>query len=284
MIESALPALILGGIAGLFSLVALRDLIHEAPGIMRWTGWAFQPLLRAGREGYLPSRPENRRLALAAILLAAIVGWLAIGSVAVVPLAVAAPATARRLVGHRRARYRNQLETAIPEAANAIADSLAAGRSLRTALGELAEVFEGAAAAEFTALRVDLELGRSTASAISGLQHRLPSSRIHSFCSALMAGRESGADLAALMRRFGAAAAAQDRDARDARAATAQARFTGVLVSAMPAGGVLFAELVQPGFIGSILRAPVAVALVIAAGGMQLFGFLAIRRLARARP
>src|SRR5690606_30638401 len=94
-------------------------------------------------------------------------------------------------------------------------------------------------------------------------------------------GRKSGGDLAALMRRFAVAASAQDRAARDARSATAQARFTGLLVVAMPLGAMLFAELAQPGFVSSLLGSPVAIVLAAVAVGMQVVGFALIRRLAR---
>lgn len=282
MAEPSIFATLLGALAGLLAVSAVRDLLREAPGVMRWTVVALAPIMRAGREGYLPSRPENRRLVFAVVILAIAGGWLFLGPAAVVPLALAAPVVARGLIGHRRRRYRRELEAAIPDAAIIIADSLGAGRSLRTALCDLATALDGAAAGEFSALRVELEMGAPTAAAINGLRRRLQSPRVDSFCAAILTGRRSGTDLAALMRRFGLAAAAQDRDARDAHAATAQARFTGLLVVAMPLGGTLFAELVQPGFLISILRSPVAAMLVAAACLMQLLGFLAIRRLARA--
>ena len=69
--------------------------------------------------------------------------------------------------------------------------------------------------------------------------------------------------------------------AEDARAATAQARFTGLLVVAMPSGGALFAELIQPGFIAKLLGSPPAAVLLSLAAAFQLVGFIAIKRLSR---
>jgi Flp pilus assembly protein TadB len=65
----------------------------------------------------------------------------------------------------------------------------------------------------------------------------------------------------------------------DARSATAQARFTGLLVVALPVGAALLAELLEPGFVAGLLRDPAAAALLAAAGALQLAGFWAIRRL-----
>ena len=53
------------------------------------------------------------------------------------------------------------------------------------------------------------------------------SARVDSFAAAVLSQRLSGGDLAGLLRRFAAGAAERDRVAEDARAATAQARFTG---------------------------------------------------------
>lgn len=281
MAEAGSVAALLGGAAGLFALFGLRELFAAAPALMRWSRLALEPLVRAGREGYLPSRPEYRRLAVALAALALCFGWAALGTTGALAAAVLAPLAARWLLAGRQCRYRRRLEAALPEVANALADSLAAGRSLRGALAEVGGSLEGAAAAEFGLLSREIELGRSTTAAVSALRRRNRSARVDAFCAALLVGRESGGDLAALMRRFAAAAAARDRAERDARSATAQARFTGLLVVAMPLGGLLFAEFAQPGIATSLFGSPLAIVLAALALGMQVIGFLIIRRLAR---
>ena len=102
-----------------------------------------------------------------------------------------------------------------------------------------------------------------------------------SLCAALLSQQLGGGDLAGLLRRHATAAADRDRVAADARAATAQARFTGLLVVAMPTGAALFAELIEPGFLARILADPAATVLLVLATGLQLAGFAAIRRLSR---
>jgi tight adherence protein B len=107
------------------------------------------------------------------------------------------------------------------------------------------------------------------------------SARVDAFAAALLSQRLAGGDLAGLLRRFAAGAAERDRVLEDARAATAQARFTGLLVVAMPSGGALFAELLQPGFLLKLVRSPASAVLLVLAAALQLVGFLAIRRLSR---
>jgi tight adherence protein B len=98
---------------------------------------------------------------------------------------------------------------------------------------------------------------------------------------ALLSQQVTGGDVAALMRRLAAASAERDRVDDEARAATTQARFTGLLVVALPAGAALFAELLEPGFISRVLEEPASAAMLVAAGGLQLLGFALIRRLGR---
>jgi tight adherence protein B len=107
------------------------------------------------------------------------------------------------------------------------------------------------------------------------------SPRVDAFAAALLSQRRAGGDLAGLLRRFAEGAATRDRAAEDARSATAQARFTGLLVVAMPSGGALFAELIQPGFLVKVLSAPASAALLVMAAALQVVGFVAIRRFAR---
>jgi hypothetical protein len=101
------------------------------------------------------------------------------------------------------------------------------------------------------------------------------------FAAALLSQRLAGGDLAGLLRRFAAGAAERERVAEDARSATAQARFTGLLVVAMPTGGALFAELLQPGFLAKLLSSPASAVLLVVAAALQVAGFLAIKRFAQ---
>ena len=275
-----LPALA-GALAGGLLALAAREALLASPAIAGWLRLALEPLRRAGREGYAPSAPERRRLAALAAAAAIAGGWLVGGSAVALPLAVAGPALAAWAISSRRRRYRAAVERALPEVATAVADSLSAGRSLRASLPAAAAYLDGPAAAELSRLAADLDLGAPTGAAVAAWRRRMRSPRVDAFAAALLSQRLAGGDLAGLLRRFAAGAAERDRVAEDARSATAQARFTGLLVVAMPSGGALFAELVQPGFLARLLGSPPAAALLALAAALQAAGFVAIGRIAR---
>lgn len=273
--------LLAGALAGGLLVLAAREALLASPAVAGWVRLALEPLRRAGREGYAPSTVERRRLAGLGMAATALGGWMLAGPALALPLLAAGPALAAGAISSRRRRYRAAVERALPEVAAAIADSLAAGRSLRAALSSAATSLDGPPATELARLGAELDLGAPTAAAVDSWRRRMRSERVDSFAAALLSQSRAGGDLAALLRRFGEGAAERDRALEDARSATAQARFTGLLVVAMPTGGALFAELLQPGFVASLLGSPPAAMLLAFAAALQLVGFVAIRRLAQ---
>jgi tight adherence protein B len=273
--------ILLGGAAGGLAALAAREAVLASPAAIGWLRLAMEPLRRAGREGYSPSTLERRRLAAVGAVAALLAGWFLGGPAIAVPLAVAGPGVAAWALASRRRRYRRAVERALPDVAAAVADSLTAGRSLRASLPAAASSLDGPPAVELLRLGAELDLGVPTGEAIAAWRRRMRSSRVDAFAAALLSQRLVGGDLAGLLRRFAEGAAERDRAADDARSATAQARFTGLLVVAMPSGGAIFAELIQPGFLAKVLGAPAPAVLVALAAALQLAGFVAIQRLAR---
>lgn len=275
---------VLAALAGGMVAVAAREAVLATPSLARWLAAAVNPMLRAGREGYDPTESERRRLGVVGTGALFALTLLVAGPGPAPALALAGPAAAAWALAARRARYRRGVERGLPALATAVADALSGGRSVRGALGAAAGSLDGPPGVEMARVRGDLDLGSSTTEALSALQRRLRSPRVDSFAAALLSQQLGGGDLAGLLRRYAGAAAERDRVAADARSATAQARFTGLLVVAMPTGAALFAELVEPGFVGRLLADTAAAVLLALAGALQLVGFAAIKRLSRIEP
>lgn len=270
---------LLAALAGGLGAVAVREAVIGTPAAGRWLAVAVEPLRRAGREGYVPTETERRRLALLATAAAGGAGLIVAGPGLAPLLAAAGPAAAGWLLTRRRDAYRRAVERGLPQVATAVADALASGRSPRAALMTAAASLSGPPGAEMARVRAELRLGAPTRDALADLRRRLGSPRIDAFAAALLSQELAGGDLAVLLRRFAMAAADRDRTEADARSATAQARFTGLLVVAMPVGAALLAELLKPGFVGGLLGQAGSATLLALAAGLQLAGFAAIRRL-----
>jgi tight adherence protein B len=274
-------SILVGATAGGLLALAAREAWSASPALAGWLRRALEPLRRAGEEGYAPSSLERRRLAVLATAAAIVAGWFLGGIALALPLSVAGPAGMGAAITARRRRYRRRVERSLPEVAIAVADSLSAGRSLRASLPAAIASLDGPAAIELARLATELDLGAPTGEVVEGWRRRMHSRRVDSFAAVLLSQRLAGGDLAGLLRRFAAGAAERERVAEDARSATAQARFTGLLVVAMPTGGALFAELLQPGFLATLLSSTPAAVLLALAAALQVAGFFVIRRFAQ---
>jgi tight adherence protein B len=271
--------------AGALGVLAAWELIAavEAAAVARGAVRLVAPLRRAGREGREPTAPERRRLAALAAVALLGAGWIVAGPLAGAALAAGGPWIAVALVRTRRRRWREALRQGAPSAARAVADALTGGHSLRGALAAAAAGggVTGPAGSELDAVARALALGEPTEVALDRLRRRAAGGPWETIVAAMLLQRESGGDLAGLLRGTAAALEEAEREARDARAATAQARFTGLLVSVLPLAAAVLAELARPGYVASLTRSPLTVWLAGCAVVLQLVALVMVRRLAR---
>jgi tight adherence protein B len=240
-------------------------------------------VLRLGREGREPGALERRRLLVAGAVAAAGLGALALGPAAGAALGAAGPAAVARVLRIRREHYRGGVDAAAPAIALAVADAVSGGHSLRGALIEAARGASGPGGHELRRVAAELAAGARTEAALDALRARARSERIDLLVTACLLQHRAGGDVARLLRDC---AESFEDDARlrgDVRAATAQARFTGVVVVLLPLGGALLAELASPGFAAALLASGPALALVAVALALQLCAAAMIHRLGSVR-
>src|SRR5215218_10283097 len=267
------------GVAGAWEALAAVERTRVAPAVAR----LLEPLARAGREGRVPTAPERRRLwaVAAGALLAA--GWLVGGVLLGVVAALAGPAAVVAATRARRRRWREELRRSAPACARTMADALGAGRSIRTAIADAAASAEGAAAHELGTAARALAVGEPTEAVLLRLRLRARSHPWDTLTAAVLLQRDAGGDLAGLLRELAASGEAAERAERDARAATAQARFTAWLVLGLPLAGALLSELAAPGFAASLVANPLSAWFAVLAALLQLTALVCIGHLAGAR-
>jgi tight adherence protein B len=267
------------GVLGAWEALAAVERSRAVAGLAR----ALEPLVRAGREGRAATAPERRRLALLATAALAVAGWLVGGPVLGVVAAVGGPALVAAALRARRRRYAAGLRRGAPSVARALADAVGAGHSIRGAIGAAATGVSGPAGHELRAAARALALGEPTQGVLERLRKRAADPAWDAIVAGILLQRDAGGDLAGLLRDQATALEAAERIEREARTATAQARFTARLVLLLPLGAAVLAELASPGLIGGLLSHPVSVWLVAMAVVLQLTAIVAVARLARAR-
>ena len=242
---------------------------------------------RAGR-GARRRAPERRRLA----LLAA--GCLLRGGLAGRRPARRAAGGARRAAGRARRCVRGAAPPlhasrcgAVPRRrARALADALGAGHSdPRRARRGGDRRCRGARRPRAAAPpRARWRSGRRPRRCSSGVRRRARSPAWDTIVAAVLLQRDAGGDLAGLLRELAASLEAAERIERDARAATAQARFTAWVVLALPAGAAVLAELARPGLPRAACVAnPLSAWLAALALCSSSWRWRCVRRLARRR-
>lgn len=260
---------------------AARLAARLAPGVARLSA---ETLARASREGRAPAAAERRRLALAAGIAGFGLGLALLGPLPGLLIASAAPWGAARVLRARTERYRRSVDAGAAPIALSLADALSGGHSLRGAVTEAARGgVPGAAGTELRRLAGELALGGHTDEALEAFRRRVGSHRVDTLVAACLLQRRAGGDLALLLRDCARAFEDQARLQDEARAATAQARFTGLVVVLLPLGGALLAELASPGYLGGLAGSPLTMLLAVPALALQVGAALLIRRLARVR-
>lgn len=254
-----------------------RILRHLRHGAWRWRGL----IERAERDGYVAERTGRRRLKLMAAAVGAALGFSLGGVLAAAVAAVAAPPLLEAGMRSRRRGYAWRVDSAAAELALALASALAAGHSVRGALLAAGRSLPPPLAGELAHVAVDLTLGRTVEDALAAMRYRTGSPRVESLSGAIELHRRCGGDLVRLMRELAAAFRSRDLAHRDARAATAQARFTAGLVAALPLAAAVLAEFASPGSVsGAFAFAPSALMMLFACG-LLVAGVALCLRMAR---
>jgi tight adherence protein B len=284
----------LAGFAALVAAFGLRDLFADGGGtgsrlrargsqVTSGVAALIQVVVTLGREGRDPGAAERRRLLFAGAGFALVGGWLLVGPLGGLALAAGGPWLVARLLRARRERFRRAVDAGVPALALAVADALGGGHSLRGALGEATLSVGGAAGHELRRVRAELAIGAGTEEALEAMRARVRSPRLDIVVAACLLQRSAGGDLARLLRDGARAMEEQSQLEGELRAATAQARFTGVLVAGLPLGGAALAELASPGWITGLWSSFLTAWLVGIALALQLLAAFLIRRLGRVR-
>jgi len=271
------------GALGLVQMAMTAGARERLPGAARSAADLAEALVRVGREGRDPGAVERRRMLLAGAALAFVAGAVVIGPLAGLALGAGGPWAASRVLRARREHYRRAVEADAAAVAVALADALGAGRSLRGALAGAADGLSGAAGHELRRVAGELDAGAPTEDALEAMRLRVRSARLDTVVAACLVQRRAGGDLSALLRETAEAFGDQARLEDEVRSATAQARFTGVIVVLLPLGGALLAELASPGFIVGLTKSFLTAWLMGIAVVLQIVAAVAIRRLGRVR-
>jgi tight adherence protein B len=279
-----MAATALAALAGVCAVLAAWEAIGaaEEERLMRSLARWLAPALHALHGGREPTSPERRRLVLVGALSLLGAGWLLAGAWAGLALSASAPWAARAVLRARRRRRRLAVAAAAPTIARALGDALAGGHSVRGAIAAAASGggVPGPAGEELRIAAAELELGERTEDVLRALARRAGPGPLDTLVAAVLLQRDAGGDLAGLLRSLASSLEERVRTVADARSATAQARFSALVVTGLPLAGIVLGELAAPGFVVALAGAPLPALLAATAMVLQLVALVWVRRIA----
>lgn len=280
-----LPAPALAALAAGLAVFGVWDALTlvEAGAPVRGFTRVLSPLRLAGRAGRVPTTPERRRLAVLGGIAMFAAGWLLAGPLLGVALALAAPVLIGPLLAARRRRWRRALAAAVPQIARGMADALAGGRSVRTALADLGRpgAVTGVAGSELRVVAQRLALGARTDDVLIALRDRAHAPSWDTLVAAILLQRHAGGDLATLLRTVADSTEHARRVEADARSLMSQSRASAHLVAGLPCVSLILIELIAPGSLAALAADPRSRLLLAAGLILGAVAMFIINRIAR---
>ena len=211
------------------------------------------------------------RLVLVAVVLAVVavvLGWQVSRSpmlTAFVTL-VALAAPFMKIARDRTQRFA-KLEEQLPEAIDTIQRALKAGHPFNATLKMVAEDMENPIAREFELTFADINYGNDVRRAMLGLLARVPSVTVMAFVTSVLVQRETGGNLAEILRQISDVVRSRFRFARRVRTLSAEGRMSAWVLAMVPL--ILFGAmmLTNPDYLPVMYKDPL---------GQQMLGFAVV--------
>lgn len=171
-----------------------------------------------------------------------------------------------------------KLERQLLDALTLIANSLRAGHSFMQALEAVSRDLGPPLAPEIARVIREGRMGLSVDEAFAGLVNRFDSKDLELAVTGVMIQRQVGGNLAQVLTNIATTIDKRIKARGKIRTLTAQGRISATVVSVLPFALAAFMFTFYPDFAMVLLKEPLGVAMLIAAGVMMVIGVFAIRK------
>lgn len=181
----------------------------------------------------------------------------------------------------RKQKRINQFEEQFPETLNTIARSLDAGHSFTSAQQYAAQESADPVGTLFTTAIEEQSLGLSQYDALRRMSYRIESMDLIFFITAVNIQRITGGNLVGILRNLSYIIKERLKIRKQVRVYTAQGRFSGYILGALPIFLMFILYMVNPNYIGLLFNETAGKYLIAMALVLQIIGFLLIRKIIR---
>ena len=182
---------------------------------------------------------------------------------------------------HRRQRRQRRFEARFSDALDMMTRSLRAGHALGGAIQHVGEHMPDPVGTEFLRVAEEIRLGVDPGEALSGLQTRVPTEDTRFFCTAVNLQRGSGGNLAEILDRLSEVIRERFKILSQARALSAQHKWSAVCVGLAPVVFALIFGLLQPSYFDALWQSPLRYTLLGTGLVLETLGFVSVWRIAQ---
>lgn len=182
------------------------------------------------------------------------------------------------VLNQRRRRF-NKFLSQLPDALELMVRSLQAGHSFSSALQMVATEMPEPIAGEFGKAYEEQNLGLNIKTALENLAERVPILDLKLCITAVLIQREIGGNLSEVLRNISHTIRERFRIQGEIRVKSAQARLSGVIVSALPFFMFFWINMVNPNYMKAMYDHPWGYYILGTGVVMQIIGWLIIRKI-----
>lgn len=182
-------------------------------------------------------------------------------------------------VSRKRAKRIAQMDAQLPDALEFLARSMRAGHALTVSLSMLGEELPDPLGREFRTMFNEQRLGGPLENALAGLCDRVPLQDLKFFASALLLQRQTGGNLAEILRQLSTVIRHRFRLKGQVKALSAHGRMTSIILTGLPIITTFLLNLVAPEYLGGMFKDPDGQKMVFAAVVMVVMGSVIIQKI-----
>ncbi|MDQ3898352.1 MAG: VWA domain-containing protein [Actinomycetota bacterium] len=230
----------------------------------------------------LDIRPGELLLGMAGATVSALVlGWLLVGPIVGLVLAVLVFLGVRLGLDALARRRRNQFRDQLAEALQIMAGSLRAGHGLAHSIETVGREAESPAAEEFRRVTVETRLGRDFVQSLEALAARMRSEDFQWVAQAIEIQRDVGGDLAAILDTVASTIHDRVRVRRQVSALSAEGRLSAMVLMALPFGLALVMSATNRTYLSPLFHSRTGLILVAVGLGLLTVGGLWLRKIVK---
>ncbi|OIH82903.1 hypothetical protein BLJ79_16780 [Arthrobacter sp. UCD-GKA] len=217
-------------------------------------------------------------LLLSGAVVAGFLGFVAMGPVGAILLALIVPIVGWAVLSMRASKRRGFFDTQLPDLLMTLSGSLRAGHSVMRAFDSAIREFESPMSEELSRIVNEARVGRDPELTMMEIAKRMGSEDFAWIAEAILINREVGGDLAQVLDQVGETINERAQIKGQVRALAAEGKLSAYILIALPVGLSLMLGIINPTYIGTLFTHIIGIFMLITAVVMLIIGSIWMSR------